>query len=316
VSEGSACDLPEGGVPADIGVSDVFPKTCPGFEHASLSAVRVLDARGPIQAMTFAVPANSRFNEISAQAAYFVFGFGAEGGVLDEDGKTPIWNDERYIFQRGGGSGTQALMGAAIGVPAERFRGAVHRSTDELATDLVLAGGMPTSADAAIGILAADYIDSGHLRAQIRPLAFQDAQQACAVYPDSSATARDKQNVRDGHYPLWGPLHFLYRVGDAESSDSASRQQVTDLVAYLTGTEPLPSGVSLMDVYAQSGLVPDCAMRVMRTQDGGNVVPYRPDSPCSCLFELKATGSTRCKPCETRRDCDSDQTCSLGYCEP
>ncbi|HWA76925.1 MAG TPA: hypothetical protein VG937_31540 [Polyangiaceae bacterium] len=315
-STGKACDWPAPGVIADIGVSDVFAQTCPGFELTNLDSLQVRDAHGPIQTMGFAVPANSMLSEISARAAYLVFGLGADGGVLGPDGATPIWNDERYIFQRSATSGTQALLAAAIGVPSANFRGKPHKSSDEVASDLLSAGATQATANQAIGILAADYIDTQSLRAQIRVLAYQDTHQACAMYPDSAPGARDKQNVRDGHYPLWGPLHLMYKVDGAGAPANAKvRQQIQDIVGYLTGSKALPNGVRLIDVYAQSGLVPECAMRVSRSNDGGNLMPFTPENPCSCLYDAVATGATDCTPCSLRGDCKTDETCSFGYCQ-
>jgi ABC-type phosphate transport system substrate-binding protein len=315
-SSGKACDLPAAGVTADIGISDVFAQTCPGFELTNLDSLQVRDAHGPIQTMTFAVPASSPYTEISAKAAYLVFGLGKDGGVLDAEAETPIWADESYIFQRSATSGTQALLAAAIGVPSGSFRGKTHKSSDELANDLLSASATQQSAKLAIGILAADYIDTQSLRAQIRVLAYQDTEQACAVYPDSTAGARDKQNVRDGHYPLWGPLHLLYKVdGSGAPTNVANRQAILDIVGYLAGSKALPNGLRLIDVYGQSGLVPECAMRVSRSNDGGNIEPFSPVSPCSCLFDVVATGATDCKPCSVRGDCASDEACSFGYCE-
>lgn len=315
-SNGKSCDLSSSGVTADLGISDVFAQTCPGFELTDLDAQNVRDAHGPIQTMTFAVPASSPYTEISAQAAYFVFGFGASGGVLDPTHDHPIWDDEKFIFQRSATSGTQSMLAGAIGVPSARWRGKTHKTSDDVAADLESAGADETTAASAIGILAADYIDTKNLRAQIRMLAYQDTRGPCAVYPDSSAGARDKQNVRDGHYPIWGPLHLLYKVNQAgDPLNESNRQQVTDIVGYLSGSKALPNGVQLLDVYAQSGLVPECAMRVTRTSDGGDITPRDPPNPCACLFEAKATGITSCTPCTVQGDCGSGETCSQGYCE-
>ena len=315
-SSGRACDLPSGGVPADLGISDVFAETCPGFELTNLDGLRIRDAHGPIQTMAFAVPTNSPHLQISAQAAYFVFGFGAEGGVLDPSASNPIWHDESLIFQRSASSGTQAMLASAIGVAPGRWRGKSHKTSDDVAAALQAAAGDETSAKQAIGILAADYVDTRNLRAQIRMLAYQDSRQSCALFPDSTASARDKQNVRDGHYPIWGPLHLLYKVDRSGNPlNEANRQAVTDIVGYLSGTKALPNGVKLLDVYAQSGLIPECAMRVTRTSDGRAITAYRPPNPCSCVFEAKATGSTRCKACTVQGDCSADEGCSQGYCE-
>ncbi|MET0792668.1 MAG: hypothetical protein ABW061_14200 [Polyangiaceae bacterium] len=315
-STGVACDLPADGVAADIGASDVFAQSCAGFELANLDAQQVRDAHGPIQTMTFAVPANSAYSEISAEAAYFAFGFGASGGIQDTSGTVAIWNNEDYLFKRSATSGTQAMLAAAIGVPAAVWKGKSHKTSDDVAASIQAAGQKQDTANAALGILAADYIDSKNLRAQVRVLAFQDSAQHCAVFPDSTSNAKDKRNVRDGHYPVWGPLHLLLRVdGLGNPLNPANRQAVTDIVGYLSGTKALPNGVQLINVYAQSGLVPECAMHVTRSKDGGNIVPYRPSSPCSCLFDVKATGSTSCTACVVQGDCNSGETCSQGYCE-
>ena len=315
VSSGSACDLPLDGVQADIGVSDVFAQSCAGFELANLDALQIRDAHGPIQTMTFAVPVNSEHWEISARAAYFAFGFGADGGILNPAGDRPIWSDEAYLFKRSASSGTQAMLAAAIGVPAAAWRGKAHKASDDIAADLQAAGQKQDTANAALGILAADYIDTKNLRAQIRVLAFQDSAQHCAVFPDSTSDAREKRNVRDGHYPIWGPLHLLLRI-DAQGRplNPENRQAVTDIVGYLSGTKALPNGVQLIKVYAQSGLVPECAMHVSRAKDGGNILPYEPTNPCSCLFD-QLTGSTSCTPCRVQGECKTGETCSQGYCE-
>jgi hypothetical protein len=315
-STGKACDLPADGVAADIGVSDVFSASCPGFELLDLETLSVRDAPGPIQTMTFSVPAASKYTEISAQAAYFVFGFGAAGGVRDADSGGAMWNDEEALLQRSPSSGTQAMIAAAIGVPATAWKGKLHKTSDDVAAALQAAGDDPIEADKTLGILAADYIETKNLRAQVRSLAFQDTAQPCAVYPDSTSKARDKRNVRDGHYPIWGPLHVLYKVNDdGLPRNPATRQRITDIAGYLSGTKALPNGVKLIDVYADSGLVPECAMRVTRTRDGGNIIPYVSPNPCSCLFDLRATGATSCATCKVQADCATGQTCSQGYCE-
>jgi hypothetical protein len=314
-SSGVACDLPPSGVSADIGASDVFAQSCPGFEPANLDALQVRDAHGPIQTMTFAVPASSDYREISAEAAYFVFGMGAAGGVRDPSGVNPIWNDEDYLFKRSATSGTQAMLAAAIGVPPGAWKGKAHKTSDDVAASLQLAGQNHETANLALGILAADYIESKALQGAVHVLAFQDSAQHCAVYPSSTSGSRDKRNVRDGHYPIWGPLHLLVRVDSLGNPiNAANRQAVTDILGYLSGTKALPSGAPLIGFYAASGLVPECAMRVSRTKDGGNIVPYTPSNPCSCLFD-SLVSATNCTKCAVQGECKAGENCSQGFCE-
>ncbi|HMA94620.1 MAG TPA: hypothetical protein VKP30_18140 [Polyangiaceae bacterium] len=315
-STGKRCQLPPAGVVADLGISDVFVQTCPGFELASLESLRVKDAHGPIQTMAFVVPAGSTYSTISAQAAYFVFGFGKVGGVVDPNTGSPIWNDDEYLYVRGPSSGTQAMLAAAIGVPSSRWLGRRTGSSDEVAQLLSAASVTSSTADKALGILAVDYIDSRDLRGQLRILAFQDTDQVCAFFPDSTATARDKRNVRDGHYPIFGPLHLLYRADAAGNpEDTSKREEILDVVGYLSGSKALPNGDRLLDVFAKRGLIPECAMRVTRTKDGGSLVGFSPANPCSCAFERAATGMTKCTECQVQADCKPDESCSMGYCE-
>lgn len=315
-SEGERCQLPDGGVTAELAASDVFVQTCPGFELADPEAKGVRDTLGPIQTMAFVVPASSPERSLSAAAAYFTYGFGSDGGVLAEAGSGTAFPNEERILQRQASSGTQALLAAAIGVPADRWRGVPHRNSEELATNLLSALQDPEAASQSIGILGVDYLDSRDLRSQIRILAYRDTLQGCAVYPDSTATARDRRNVRDGHYPLWGPLHFLFRGDEAgQPADPRTRAELLDALAYLTGTKVLPNGVRLIDLYADSGLVPECAMRVSRSRDGGDIQPYRPLNPCACLFEERVTGQSGCARCDVQADCEGDAVCANGYCE-
>jgi len=319
---GKPCDLPPAGVVADLGVSDVFAQSCPGLELTNLETLKIRDAHGPIQVMTFAVPANSAYHQISQQAAYLVFGFGKDGGVRDPSGAESIWNEEKLIQQRSATSGTQAMIAAAIGVPAGRWKGQPNKTSDDVVAALRTAAKTQDTANRALGILAADYIDTKDLRLEIRALAYQDSRQACAVTPDSTESSKDKLNVRDGHYPIWGPMHLLYKVdGKGEPLSAAIRQPLLDLIGYLAGTKSLPNGRSLFDVYAADGLVPECAMRVTRSQDGGAIVPFHPESPCSCLFDYKVTGVNKCKRCTSQGNCEAGESCSsagpLGsVCEP
>ncbi|MEO5770106.1 MAG: substrate-binding domain-containing protein, partial [Polyangia bacterium] len=67
------------GVIADVGMSDVFANTC--FASPGGLPSNVEDFLGPIQTMTFVVPKSSPERSISAEAAYYVFGFGSASGA-------------------------------------------------------------------------------------------------------------------------------------------------------------------------------------------------------------------------------------------
>jgi hypothetical protein len=128
----------------------------------------------------------------------------------------------------------------------------------------------------------------------------------------------DKANVRDGHYPIWGPSHFYNLVNGSGVPLNPKAQIFIDA---LSGITPLP-GVDLLQLYAQNHVVPICAMHVQRTSDGGNYSPFLPPATCNCYFDAQATGKTACPTCTTNSDCPkSAPACRqfgnppTGYCE-
>ena len=97
------------------------------------------DILGPVQAMTFVAHKTSVERAISAEAAYYVYGFGAQSAVSP-------WTYEGLIFRRDAQSGTQRMIAAAIGVPAERWKGTATTSSGDLLTRLG-DGQLPRSVD-------------------------------------------------------------------------------------------------------------------------------------------------------------------------
>jgi hypothetical protein len=295
------CDITStSGVMAHLGISDVFATTCftlPGGLPAS-----VLDVLGPVQAMTFVTQRASSEKAISAEAAYYVYGFGAQSEV-------PPWTYEASIFKRDALSGTQAMIAAAIGVPADRWKGTATSSS----SDMVMRIGMANFADQSIGILAAEAAQEN--RSTVKVLAFQAAGQTCAMFPDSSEGGNDKTNVRSGEYPIWGPLHLLVRVN---GSGYPANAKAGEVIGYLAGTRPAPAGLDLVKIEAERHAVPQCAMRVRRMQEMGPPMPFAPGGACGCYYEEVATSSTpaACKPCTSAAQCPaSAPVCSYGYCE-
>jgi hypothetical protein len=302
------CALPPGQL-VDIGISDVFATTCRSLPNGLPPEVK--ENFGPVQIMTFAVPQASQQKSISLEAAYNVFGFGGNSQVAP-------WTNPNYIFQRTSSSGTQNMIAATIGVPAARWQGVTNSSSASVVQSLTSAGQDPdpTVANEAIGILSDDYV--GESLTALRALAFQDAGQRCGYWPDSTATARDKANVRDGHYPIWGPSHFYSRVDSSGAPRNPDAQRFIDA---LSGVAPLGT-FDLLQLYAQSFVVPICAMHVSRTSDGNNYVPFLPPATCDCYFDAQATGQTSCAPCVTSSDCPAAApVCRMfgspptGYCE-
>ena len=166
------CKLtPEGNI-VDVGQSDVYARTC-GYDPVP----GVADYTGPIQAITFVVPAASSQRAISAEAAHLVFGAGGSQGAV------PPWIDPRLFFVRSPGTGTIQLTSRAINVPANAWWGIDRLSSDNLRDSME--GVDPASAELAVGVLSSDFADQA--RDNLRILAFQGAGQSCGYLPDSTA---------------------------------------------------------------------------------------------------------------------------------
>ncbi|MBS2022957.1 MAG: hypothetical protein JST92_11135, partial [Deltaproteobacteria bacterium] len=69
-----------------------------------------------------------------------------------------------------------------------------------------------------------------------------------------------------------------------------------------------------LDLVIGRGLVPDCAMRVTRSVEGGPLSLYAPAEPCGCYYDFKTSGATGCTACSSGSPCASG-TCRYGYCE-
>ncbi|HXU06928.1 MAG TPA: hypothetical protein VN903_38510, partial [Polyangia bacterium] len=295
------CDISlVNGVIAHVGISDVFASTC--FQLPGGLPASVTDVLGPVQAMTFVTHRSSTEKSISAEAAYYVYGFGMNAQV-----QVPPWTYEASIFRRDALSGTQAMIAAAIGVPADRWKGTATTSSGDLVTRL----GMVNFPDQAIGILSAEVAQEN--RTTVKALAFQNFGQSCALFPDTTESANDKANVRSGQYPIWGPLHLFTRVNTAGYPTNAKAGEV---IGYLAGTRPAPAGLDLVKIEASRHAVPQCAMRVKRVQELGPAMPFVPIGACGCYYDLVATNTTTCQKCVTSSECPTTApACSYGYCE-
>jgi hypothetical protein len=300
----TTCTVPKidgGATLIDVTASDNFATTCGNLPNGLPSDIG--DFFGPTQAYGFITPKASKEKSISATAAYFIYGFGAAGGVAP-------WTDDNFIFKRQASSGTVQVIAAGIGVPAAKWKG----TDGGLDKDLV--GKVINSADPqkTIGIVAQSFFNTDpQIPIGVNFLAYKHYGQQCAYYPDSSATSKDKRNLRDGHYALWAPIHFLTKIDAAGTVRNASTKRVVD---YLTQVQKPPGGLDLIQFDAANYLIPTCAMKVKRTTEMGPMSPFAPTNACGCYYEQVATGATSCKACQGNQDCSgSTPVCSYGFCE-
>ncbi|MCA1663078.1 MAG: hypothetical protein LC659_02185 [Myxococcales bacterium] len=298
------CLLDSGGNSVDIGVSNLFAPTCNSSTATYMPGTTVSDYTGAIVPFALSVPAASTQMSISAEAAHIVFGMSGKSSTLGAGWKdaTP-WTDPTYYFIRNSSAGSTVLSAVMFNVPKTKFWGIDRLSTDNL-RDSMLAS---TAAEASIGILS--IVDADVNRGNIRSLYLQSPGQISGYLPDSNKNSFDKMNVRDGHYPLWGYEHFFTPIGAGGVPSDAAKAFVTRFA--IARLDP-----RLLDNIIAASLVPQCAMKVVRSAaDMGSFSPNK-GLQCGCYFDYKTTGKNDCKPCASSSDCPSDHSaCNYGYCE-
>jgi hypothetical protein len=196
------------------------------------------------------------------------------------------------------------LPARAISVASTQWWGIDRLSADNLRDSML--GIDPTNAEKAIGVLSSDFADRA--RANLRVLKFQAKGQACGYLPDSSPTSFDKANVRDGHYPIWGPVHLFTQNVNSVPSQAADALVTRFSVPRLDQT--------LLDAIIGAGYIPQCAMRVQRSGEMSALASFQPQFGCACYFDSKVNGASSCQKCGGPADCPSSApACNYGYCE-
>ncbi len=287
---------------ADIGVSDVYPSSCagvPGIASTTLGA-DVTDVLGPVQAFTLAVNDDPSFPvAISAEAAFNVFGITGRNG--DTSFNVAPWTVVADVFGRPQDSGTWQTWSRNLGLLPQK-----PVTTPKTGAKDVL-GALDTSNRAsAIGIIALnDIVPTNGVAPKVRPLAFRARGQDFAYYPNSTSTAADMINVRDGHYAVWANLHFFPRKTGATLSTPV--QTVMNLL----------DGKDAASAVSKIRAVPKCAMQVSRDGDGADFKAYKPAKPCGCFYEQEASGvaPASCKACTDDGPCGASGQCVYGFCE-
>jgi hypothetical protein len=322
---GKTCTLPAS-TPVDVGVSDVFATSCPGVKGDALSSAGVADFDTFFaQVMEFIVPGGDGGSDqtaISAEAAYLTFGFGNTGG-------TP-WNNQAQYVIRNNLSGTQTMLAKAIGLDASKWIG-FDESNEGGAAQIFLDiknrqipdPAFPTDKTKRlagdpkkmIGIVSSGEADADTVN--VKRLAFQAPGQTCAFWADSGISEKDKKYVRDGHYPVWGPLHVFAKVDGSGAPTSASAKVLIDFLSSKDVTD-----TTVLDVELSANVVPLCAMNVSRTSELGPMSSVQPTGDCGCYFDSKKkTGGApaecvACTPANAATKCTGARTqCNYGFCE-
>ena len=286
-----------GGAAIDVAISATFVSSC--TTDPPPAPLALID--GPVQSYGFVVPkANTSQSAIVAEEGYFVLGFGAAG-------KIDPWTDESQIFLRTATKSTALTIAAAVGVPAKKWTHGQLLDTSTLVLNGVAQSLKPASA---IGILGVEVADAH--RDTLNALAFRAYGQKHAFWPDSSPTSFDKANVRDGHYTPWAPTVYIAPVDANKVPTNARTRTLIDLVLGNPGT---PADVDGLGSVIKVGLIPQCAMKVKRDFEGGDLSPTSAAAPCGCYFESKVPqGASSCATCTTDATCGAGK-CRYGFCE-
>ena len=266
--------------------------------------------------MTFVVPYDTATNvgstqkAITAEEAYLVFGLGPAAAMVSP------WTDPAFVYGRPASTGTQISIGENIRVPAAKWNlqadAAHHIAQSSTLAATIAALATDPNADKALGILGTEIYDKSTNRAKMHALAFRAFGQRRAYWPDRTSTTFDKQNVHDGHYPLWSYVQYLTPVG---TDGKAAKTAVQTILDALTGAPvTFTPAFDPIDDVVSSGLVPLCAMKVQRTAEGGDLFAYDDAQPCGCGFEAKVTGTTTCTACSASAPCATG-VCRHGFCE-
>ena len=297
-----SCNIPAG-THADLGVADIFWESCPNVLQPRPAGIK--DIPGPVQAMLFIVPeGNTTTTTLSAEQAQIIWGC-PNGGMQ--------WGFTS-VHRRDQNSGTQGIVATAIGVSAAAILGISETGSGTMITNVAGVADPLTG----IGFVAADSYDGA--RSSVNALAFRAFRQQLAYYADSDATKHDRRNVRDGHYTVWGPEHFLVKV---DGNGNITNQKAADLISWINGTVAVPGPRTSADEYialeAKAGIIPQCAMKVKRSSDGGPMSPLTQDDRCGCFFESNTadgiTNTAECVACTSDGQCSGSKKCLHHYCE-
>ena len=306
-----SCEMAEGSsIKADLSAMDVGGAVCLGGERPPAN---LTETPSHVETIGFVVPRNSSQTAITATEAYYLMKFGGQPGS-----EIAPWTNPNFVMIRNPGSSTQLTIGASIGISGTQWNGSLrsHQGSGNV-RDAVIAENTTGNAEKTIGILNSSQWEKASDNMKV--LAFQAFNNCLgAVYPDSTATSRDKRNVRDGHYPIWTNLrYFVYtdatrKTTTANGAEAAAR--VERFIRLMTGAEQV-TGLEVAKSVIATGDIPACAMHVAREVDGGPIASFAQPVPCDCFFLEQNGVASGCKPCEKNEDC-AGGACRFGYCEP
>jgi ABC-type phosphate transport system substrate-binding protein len=310
----STC-LPKTGTRSELVINDTFWASCPAAQGSSANLPATLkEFSGPVQGLVPVVASSYLYySEITSQELQDLYMCGAKGKILTFSNAATIYD---YNCQT---SGMRELWVRGLGlVNGRALPGAVGEgcNTNSNAESMVTTYVAPTiTPDTTIGYTSTEFYDEN--RDKVRAFKVRGVNQLKAYLPDADLTSNDKINIREGRYTIQGALKLVAVVDANGVPVSAGAKKIIDWLLDNPLSDPsLTLPFDLNQIYAQHGVVPQCAMRVTKSADEPVFRHYRHPMPCHCSFEMLATGkaSPGCTPCTDSSTCGA-KVCSHGYCE-
>ena len=180
------------------------------------------DYTGPVVPFVLSVPSASTQVSISAEAAHIVFGNG---------GKRPAPAAASRTRRRGP---TRPTTSSATATPARRCSRRISSTCPRPSSGASTASRRTTCATRCWRRRRRSS-RSAFCRS-IMPTRTAATCAACicsrrvrsaGFLPDTNKNSFDKMNVRDGHYPLWGYVHFFTPIGPGGVPSDAAKAMVT-----------------------------------------------------------------------------------------
>jgi hypothetical protein len=281
----------------------------------------------PIQTLNIIVDKDSSQKSISAEALYYILGFGA--GATGK-GVAP-WTNPAHVVTRSPTSFASQFLAQSVfqssthlifddpgkngaGDSSAGYNGRLgFRATDQQTVTNQIDVFGQVNAESPIGYVSgsqviADEQASGGRKTKV--LAYQHYDQTCGFWPDSTESSHDKINVRTGKYHFWSPGHFYYH----SSGSGFANADVKTFIEAFVGT----ANEDVLGLVIDNGDVPLCAMQVSRSGLDGPISSVAPADPCGCYFESRVAGTAQCDSCREghNEDCsESGAVCRRGYCE-
>jgi len=276
---------------------------------------------GPTQGVNIIVPFASSETSISTEALYYVYGFSDPSELGGAETIIP-WTNKDYIFKRGSTAFVQQFLRGAISTLGVNFPGEFgvakpsSPDTNQGSVDNVIAAAAAGHTQEAIGFTSGPTADKNRGTGKVHTLAYQHTGQDAAYWPDSTADASDKINIRNGHYFLWDTNQFFTKVTGSVAHPTLDQIVNPDVKTFIGVFSGQVQSVDVTKAIIETGSIPQCAMQVTRSSDFEGLSCAAPAAPCGHYFDSIATGVQTGDACSKDADCGSaEPKCHFNFCE-